>query len=438
MIYKRRPISESAVNSLSKVFENSLRKQITNRSKEKWGAKWKAESQRVLGLSKQIKDLSYGGIIHAIKQWNDLFENEPIVPHDFVKRIDLFRIVRVLSAHLKQEYNTELAAYRSSWKRDYDRFENDLIYAMDSALYMMKQQTISGDGSRAFTTIGEHASMILEALGEIISMLNEKEFKDARRDLNRVTKAAKAFFEESPEKFAKIIKMENQAIIELLTNTEKVLPEGDANRLGCREWSERLKKDTAVVADPMGVLSFIMRIALMRTMMKNGISNRVLELLERIIGRFTGEPETSLSESSESLSDRIPTGSESLDNLLLGGIPETYTVALTSLACDERDSLIERYLELGTKRDQIIFYVATNVSERLLALAKTSSNFLLFVCNPQAETIVKDLPNAIKLKGVENLNDFNMALTSAFRKLDTSPKKPRRACIEIVSDVLLQ
>jgi hypothetical protein len=43
-----------------------------------------------------------------------------------------------------------------------------------------------------------------------------------------------------------------------------------------------------------------------------------------------------------------------------------------------------------------------------------------------------------KLKGVENLTDINIALTSAFRKLDTSLRSPRRACIEIISDILLQ
>jgi len=43
-----------------------------------------------------------------------------------------------------------------------------------------------------------------------------------------------------------------------------------------------------------------------------------------------------------------------------------------------------------------------------------------------------------KLKGVENLNDINIALTSAFRKLHKKPKGTRRVCIEIVSDVLLQ
>jgi KaiC/GvpD/RAD55 family RecA-like ATPase len=42
------------------------------------------------------------------------------------------------------------------------------------------------------------------------------------------------------------------------------------------------------------------------------------------------------------------------------------------------------------------------------------------------------------LKGVENLTDISIALTSAIRKLDPSLKGARRICIGLVSDVLLQ
>jgi hypothetical protein len=46
---------------------------------------------------------------------------------------------------------------------------------------------------------------------------------------------------------------------------------------------------------------------------------------------------------------RIATGYRYLDSVLLGGIPESYAVILTSPACDERDSLIEKFLETGAK-----------------------------------------------------------------------------------------
>jgi predicted transcriptional regulator/KaiC/GvpD/RAD55 family RecA-like ATPase len=138
------------------------------------------------------------------------------------------------------------------------------------------------------------------------------------------------------------------------------------------------------------------------------------------------------------LPGRITTGYKDLDNMLFGGIPENYAVALTSPSCDEKDLLIKRFLEAGAKEGQITFYVTTEAGGIKALVEEFQSNFYLFICNPQADAMIKTLPNTFKLKGVENLTDISIALTSASRKLDGSPKRPRRACIEIVSDVLLQ
>jgi KaiC/GvpD/RAD55 family RecA-like ATPase len=62
----------------------------------------------------------------------------------------------------------------------------------------------------------------------------------------------------------------------------------------------------------------------------------------------------------------------------------------------------------------------------------------LFVCNLRADLMAKDLPNVYKLKGVDNLTEIDIVLTKALRHLDASSPGPKRACIEIVSDVLLQ
>ncbi len=139
------------------------------------------------------------------------------------------------------------------------------------------------------------------------------------------------------------------------------------------------------------------------------------------------------------LPDRITTGYEELDDLLLGGIPRNYSVILTSPSCDERDLLIKKFLEAGAAEGQVTFHVVTNVTGEVKNLVKEfQSNFYLFICNPQADKIIKGLPNVFKLKGVENLTDINIALSSASGKLDVPIKNPRRICIEIISDVLLQ
>ena len=126
-----------------------------------------------------------------------------------------------------------------------------------------------------------------------------------------------------------------------------------------------------------------------------------------------------------------------LDALLFGGLPKNSAVILTSPSCDERDLLINSFLNTGLKQDEVVFYITTD-PKNAHKLAEKAFNFHVFICNPQAEKIVKDLPNIYRLKGVENLTELNIALASGFRKLPESAIKTRRVCLRIVSDVLLE
>jgi KaiC/GvpD/RAD55 family RecA-like ATPase len=123
---------------------------------------------------------------------------------------------------------------------------------------------------------------------------------------------------------------------------------------------------------------------------------------------------------------------------LRGGIPKNYAVALTSPSCNERESLVKSFLETGAERGEVTFYLTADPSTAKSLAEKFQASFHLFVCNPQADVIIKSLPNTFTLKGVENLTDIGIALTSAIRRLDPSLKGPRRICIGLVSDVLLQ
>lgn len=134
----------------------------------------------------------------------------------------------------------------------------------------------------------------------------------------------------------------------------------------------------------------------------------------------------------------VGTGSAELDNLLYGGISANYAVIVTSTLSDEKASLIRSFLETGVKRGQTSFYVTTKPGD-LAALAKEfQSNLYLFICNPQADAIVESSPNVFKLRGIENLTEISIALASALNKLISPPDNHRRACLGIVSDVLLQ
>ena len=134
----------------------------------------------------------------------------------------------------------------------------------------------------------------------------------------------------------------------------------------------------------------------------------------------------------------VATGYADLDKLLYGGIPPNYAVVLTAPSCDERDLLVRSFLETGAKKDEVTFFITIDPSVSKALAEEFQSNFYLFVCNLQADAIVKTSPNVIKLKGVENLTEISIALISAIRRLDKSLKGPRRVCIEIISDVLLQ
>ena len=136
--------------------------------------------------------------------------------------------------------------------------------------------------------------------------------------------------------------------------------------------------------------------------------------------------------------DYIATGYADLDKLLCGGIPPNYAVMLTSPSFDERDLIVKRFLEVGAKKGEVTFYVTIDPGIEKTLAEEFPSSFYLFVCNSQANAIVKSSPNVFKLKGVENLTDINIALTSAIRKLGSTQKGRRRICIGLVSDVLLQ
>lgn len=137
------------------------------------------------------------------------------------------------------------------------------------------------------------------------------------------------------------------------------------------------------------------------------------------------------------LPGRVNTGYMGFDNLLFGGIPERYAVALTSISCDETKLLINRFIEKGAREGEITLFITVETS-RWEKFAEEFPNFHLFICNPHAETRMEGLPNVIKIRGTENLTDVNIPLVSTLRKIGAPNDKPRRFCIAILSDILLQ
>lgn len=134
---------------------------------------------------------------------------------------------------------------------------------------------------------------------------------------------------------------------------------------------------------------------------------------------------------------RVSSGYAELDNLLLGGIPEAYAVALVSPSSDEREFIVKRFLEAGAETGETTFDIAVRAGNAK-ALAEKYPSFHLFICNPRADAIIQDLPNVTKLNGIESLTEIDIALNKTFRTLNFTADKPKRICIEVASDVLLQ
>jgi KaiC/GvpD/RAD55 family RecA-like ATPase len=137
------------------------------------------------------------------------------------------------------------------------------------------------------------------------------------------------------------------------------------------------------------------------------------------------------------LDDRVSSGYRDLDILLLGGIPRKYAVVLMSISYDETRLLINRFIEKGAKDGETTILI-TMEGSRWEKLAAEHSNFNLFSCNPQPDAALKTSPNVVKIRGVENLTEISIPITSTLRRYGSSDSNPRRVCIELLSDILLQ
>ena len=138
------------------------------------------------------------------------------------------------------------------------------------------------------------------------------------------------------------------------------------------------------------------------------------------------------------LAGRVPTGYGDLDNLLFGGIPENYSIVLTASSTEEREQLIRKFLEFGAENGQVTFYISSSVGNIEDLVEKCQSNCKMLLCNQRAEVMIKDSPNVYKIGGVARITDIDIALIRAFRSVPKSIEGPKRICISIVSDVLLE
>jgi len=140
----------------------------------------------------------------------------------------------------------------------------------------------------------------------------------------------------------------------------------------------------------------------------------------------------------EVLPGRVTTSTAELDRILMGGIPEKYAIVLTASSSDERQQLIRRFLEDGANNHQTTVYLTCEVGTAEEFAKRYQTNFYVVVCNLQAELVLPNLPNIIRLKGTENLTEIDITIAKLLRTVNLAQDQPRRVCIDLLSDVLLQ
>ncbi len=137
---------------------------------------------------------------------------------------------------------------------------------------------------------------------------------------------------------------------------------------------------------------------------------------------------------------RIKTGVALIDELLNGGIPEGYSVALTSPSCDEKDVLLQQLLGKAVDDGKVAIYVCVDpLKVQSTTSAAQLKNLYVLVCSSRSEVLPQGASNVRSIKGLENLSDLNIGLMEIIdRVAGGDVKRGGVICIDVLSEILLQ
>ncbi len=84
----------------------------------------------------------------------------------------------------------------------------------------------------------------------------------------------------------------------------------------------------------------------------------------------------------EKTAGKIPSGTPDLDHILLGGLPENYSIVLSAPSSDERLLLIKRFFEAGSEAGETTFYITADAANTKIPADKTPIKLLRVTLQP--------------------------------------------------------
>lgn len=133
----------------------------------------------------------------------------------------------------------------------------------------------------------------------------------------------------------------------------------------------------------------------------------------------------------------MPTGTKTLDELTMGGFPLSYSIALSSPSCDQRDHIIQHFLEEAVSDQRFALCLTTDATKYLDLIKRFPKSFHVMLCNSRSEELAPSLPNISKADGIENLTEINIGLMKILGSLDSTKPREKTIYIDFISDVLL-
>jgi KaiC/GvpD/RAD55 family RecA-like ATPase len=132
----------------------------------------------------------------------------------------------------------------------------------------------------------------------------------------------------------------------------------------------------------------------------------------------------------------ISTGYTELDQLLVGGLPEGYSILFLSASWDERDLLLRRIIKSCISTARPVFYVSNDLNATQELVKEYSRDFYAF--SDQADKLKSEHGNLFRVPGIGNLSDFSISLSVALKDTRVAPDVSKVLVFDMTSEMLLR